>query len=220
MSDSLSFENHLYPPAIYFLAKPRGEDCIEDGIEQSRRKLPTILLSVDLFAGTWQRSMKIAWPLCLRAGSGHDGADCVGTQPVSHVGAAITYGHETRNSVRGSLAENNKNPLTCRESQEAFGFAPRHAERIKLFTFDTYTKSIVEVSTIDKMNDGYMAPNVPPTPYRSYKSSLAEPAIFNVADTLRAASLSSFPSFALSSKHGDRQDKIVPVRQIRENGSL
>lgn len=52
--------------------------------------------------------------------------------------------------------------LTCRESQEAFGFAPRHAERIKLFTFDMYTKSIVEVSAIDKMNDGYMAPSVPP----------------------------------------------------------
>lgn len=98
-----------------------------------------------------------------------------------------------RGIVCGSLAENNKNPLTCRESQEAFGFAPRHAERIKLFTFDTYTKSIVEVSAIDKMNDGYMAPNVPPTPYRSYKSSLAELAIFNVADTLRAASFFVFP---------------------------
>lgn len=92
-----------------------------------------------------------------------------------------------RRIVCGSLAENNKNPLTCRESQEAFGFAPRHAERIKLFTFDAYTKSIVEVNAIDKMNDGYMAPSVPPAPYRSYKSSLAEPAIFNVADTLRAA---------------------------------
>lgn len=52
--------------------------------------------------------------------------------------------------------------LTCRRSQEAFGFAPRHAERIKLFTLDTYTKSIVEVSAIDKMNDGYTAPSVPP----------------------------------------------------------
>lgn len=92
-----------------------------------------------------------------------------------------------RGIVCGSLGENNKNPLTCRGSQEAFGFAPRHAERIKLFTFDTYTKSIVEVSAIDKMNDGYMAPNVPLAPYRSYKSSLAELAIFNVADTLRAA---------------------------------
>lgn len=98
-----------------------------------------------------------------------------------------------RGIVCGSLAENNKNPLTCRESQVAFGFAPRHAERIKLFTFDTYTKSIVEVSAIDKMNDGYMAPNVPPAPYRSYKSSLAEPAIFNVADTLRAAPFFRFP---------------------------
>lgn len=52
--------------------------------------------------------------------------------------------------------------LTCRRSQETFGFAPRHAERIKLFTLDTYTKSIVEVNAIDKMNDGYMAPSVPP----------------------------------------------------------
>lgn len=98
-----------------------------------------------------------------------------------------------RGIVCRSLAENNKNPLTCRESQVAFGFAPRHAERIKLFTFDTYTKSIVEVSAIDKMNDGYMAPNVPPAAYRSYKSSLAELAIFNVADTLRAAPFFHFP---------------------------
>lgn len=166
------------------------------------RKLPTILLSVDLFARTWQRNMKIARPLCLHAGTDYDGADYERTQPVSHVRMAITYGHERR-IVCGSLAENNKNPLTCRRSQEAFGFAPRHAERIKLFTFDTYTKSIVEVSAIDKMNDGYMAPNVPPAPYRSYKSSLAEPTIFNVADTLRAAPFFVSP-FALSFKHEDR----------------
>lgn len=62
----------------------------------------------------------------------------------------------------GSLAENNKNPHVPARSQEAFGFAPRHAERIKLFALDTYTKSIVEVSAIDKMNDGYTAPGVPP----------------------------------------------------------
>ncbi|CAL1686783.1 unnamed protein product [Lasius platythorax] len=51
------------------------------------------------------------------------------------------------------------------------------------------------------MNDGYMAPNVPPSPYRRYKSSLAEPTVFNVADTLRVLPFFVSP-FALSSRHG------------------
>lgn len=134
----------------------------------------TISLSVEPFAGTWWRSMKIARPLCLRAASRCDGAGPrEGTRPVSHVRTAITYGQPARTvqvctygrvcvSGCGSLAENNKNPHVPARSQEAFGFAPRHAERIKLFTLDTYTKSIVEVSAIDKMNDGYTAPGVPP----------------------------------------------------------
>lgn len=54
----------------------------------------------------------------------------------------------------------------------------------------------------------------PPSPYRRYKSSLAEPTVFNVADTLRVLPF-FVSSFALSSRHGDRCDKIAPVRQIR-----
>lgn len=151
--------------------------------------------------------MKIARLLCLRAASRCDGAGPrEGTQPVSHVRTAITYGQPgggivyTYVCVRvdrwmyGYAEASQKiiRILTCRRSQEAFGFAPRHAERIKLFTLDTYTKSIVEVSAIDKMNDGYTAPSVPPPLTDAINRLLQNRSFSMLADTLSACRLSSF----------------------------